>query len=86
MLMNPNEIKQYEVRNVVQACYYLEHIEQFVKKPRYRELDKELVLSDLRLQKLYSMLGLLKDFEDANEPSVLKKMFVYLDTVNQDYD
>ena len=49
MQMNPNEIKQYEVRNVVQACYYLEHIEQFVKKPRYRELDKELVLSDLRL-------------------------------------
>lgn len=32
------------------------------------------------------MLGLLKDFEDANEPSVLKKMFVYLDAVNQDYD
>ena len=49
--------------------------------PRYRDLDKELVLGDQRLNKLNEMFDLLKEFDDASDPQTLKKMFIYQDNV-----
>jgi hypothetical protein len=48
-LVDPRDIKKFECKNIVQACFFLEHKEKFDNRPRYRDLDKELVLGDVRL-------------------------------------
>ena len=68
------------------SCFYLEHKEKYDNHPRYRDLDKEQILGDFRLQKMNQMFNLLTEFEDANEPQTLKKMFIYQDNVQQEYD
>lgn len=80
------DIKKFECKNIVEACYYLEHVEQYEKKPAEREMDKELILADIRNKKLNEMFDLLKEFEDASDPKSLKMMFIYKDIVNQEYD
>ena len=52
----------------------------------YRDLDKEKILGDMRLEKLNDMFDLLKGFDDATDPQTLKKMFVYQDFVQREYD
>ena len=86
MLVDPRDIKKFECKNIVQACFFLEHKEKFDNVPRYRDLDKELVLGDQRLTKLNEMFDLLKEFDDASDPQTLKKMFIYQDNVQQEYD
>ena len=81
MLVDPRDIKKFECKNIVQACFFLEHKEKFDNVPRYRDLDKELVLGDQRLTKLNEMFDLLKEFDDASDPQTLKKMFIYQDNV-----
>ena len=83
---DPEDIKKFECKNIVSACFYLEHKEKYDNRPRYRDLDKELVLGDVRLQKLNEMFNLLKEFDDASDPQTLKKMFIYQDNVQQEYD
>ena len=80
------DIRKFECKNIVEACYFLEHVEQYEKKPAEREMDKELVLADVRNKKLNDMFELLKEFEDASDPKSLKMMFIYKDIVNQEYD
>ena len=70
----------------MQACFYLEHKEKYDNIPRFRDLDKEQVLGDLRLQKLNEMFNLLKEFDDASDPQTLKKMFIYYNNVQQEHD
>ena len=79
--VNPNDVKKFECKNIVQACFYLEHKEKYDNIPRFRDLDKEQVLGDLRLQKLNEMFNLLKEFDDASDPQTLKKMFIYYNNV-----
>ena len=50
------------------ACFYLEHKEKYDNRPRYRDLDKEQILGETRLQKLNQMFDLLKEFDDASDP------------------
>ena len=47
--MDPKDIKKFECKNIVQACFYLEHKEKFDNLPKYRDMDKELVLGYARL-------------------------------------
>jgi hypothetical protein len=47
--VDPKDIKKFECKNIVQACFYLEHKEKFDNRPKYRDMDKELVLGDARL-------------------------------------
>ena len=80
------DIRKFECKNIVEACYFLEHVEQYEKKPAEREMDKELVLAEMRNKKMNEMFELLKEFEDASDPKSLKMMFIYKDIVNQEYD
>jgi hypothetical protein len=38
--------------NIVKACNFLEHRENFINKPRYKDIDYELVLGEERMEKM----------------------------------
>ena len=80
-----NELKKFECKNIVHSCFYLEHKEEYVNRKIYRELDRDKILGDARLTKLNEIFNRLKEFDDANDPQTLKKMFIYHDNVQQDY-
>ena len=67
-MAKPQEVKKFECKNIVNACLHLEHKEKFVNKPRYRDMDHDLILSEYRLSKLNGMFNLLKELDDANDP------------------
>lgn len=88
--MRVQPIKQAEItkascKNIVDSCFYLEKLEKFTNQLRYKELDKEKILADERLGKLYGMFNLLQSFDDAHDPETLKKMFIYQDHLNKEY-
>lgn len=84
--MSMSEIRKFECKNIVDSCYYLEHIERYEKQPEYREMDKEMILNEMRNAKLNETYELLKEFEDANDPAALRRIFLYKDLVNQEYE
>ena len=57
-------------------------MERYEKQPRYREMDKDLALAEVRQKKMDEAYELLKEFEDAVDPNTLKMMFIYKDIVN----
>ena len=81
-----NKFRKFECQNIVNACYYLEHVERYEKQPRFKELDKDQVLGELRLHKQNEMFNMLKEFDEANDPQTLKLMFIYRDIVDQEYN
>ena len=49
-------------------------------------MDKEMILDEMRNQRLSETYELLKEFEDAQDPAGLRRMFLYKDLVNQEYE
>lgn len=79
-------VRRYECKNVVDSCFFLEHCNSMFNMPKVKEIDKDRVLSDLRLQKMNNFIDQMKDFNHATDPEILKRMVVYQDIVNLDYE
>lgn len=59
------ELNKFSCSNILSSCIYLEHQEKYLNQPRYRELDKDLILGDFRLSKMAEMQKQLQEFDDA---------------------
>jgi len=45
-----------------------------------------MVLAEARLEKMNGMFELLTEYDDAADPQTLKKMFIYQDNVQREYE
>ena len=64
----------------------MEHNELYKNKPRYREIDKDLIIDEHRYDQLKRMQKEIQQFDDASDPYILKKMYLYLDNNNREYN
>ena len=71
------ELKKQQCTNILHSCHYLEHREKYTNLPRYRDLDKDKIIGDTRLQKLDDMFEQVTDNDYARDPQIVKKLFIY---------
>ena len=48
-----NEVRKKQVKTIIESCNALELEERKINKPKFQELQKEQVLGDIRLEKMY---------------------------------
>ena len=68
------------------SCAFLQHLEKYNNLPRYREIDKDIILDELRSSKMGDMQRLLQSFEEASDPRTLMHMFIHRDNVDREYE
>ena len=68
-----------DFKNIINACYHLEHAES--SKDAYRPIDKEMLLVQHRQEKLAEAYQILEQQAEMTDFDFKKKLFLYQNSV-----
>lgn len=74
------------MKTIIESCNALELEERKINRPKFQELQKEQVLGDIRLEKMYQLQRTIREFQTANDPLTLKQMFAFQNAADEDYE
>jgi hypothetical protein len=84
----PQNGDRESVKNLIQACFYLEAQEQ-LETPARRSLisiEKDMFLEDLRLDRLKRTVDMVRELEYSSEPEKLKQIYMYKVLTQEAYE